>query len=559
MLLSLYVKNYAIIKSLRVDFSEGLNILSGETGAGKSIIVGSLSLLLGYRASADMIRSGESKLTVEGVFTFDEMPRDLCALLEENDIEYSDGLIIRREVTDKGKNTCRINDVSVSVGYLKSVGSLLVDIHGQHEHQRLLSKENHIHYLDLFGGEDIKYRLAEVAEKYDNMRNAAKAISSLKKMSQETEQKTEEYTAALREIESVSPEIGEDEKISLRLKILESAEKIYSLVDDSYEKLYGRSDNVLLLLSDAVGNIEKAGGYDEGIMKILPMLSEAVINIEESVNELRAYRSTLEFEPYEIERLNERLMDINRLKRKYGQIEDILTKAQEMHSVLDSFGSLEIDMKNALKEYDRAKKEYDTAAEKLSLMRKENAVVFSGKIISELKDMAMKDAQFEVRFEKKKDSPDGTDEVEFFITSNKGQPPRELSKTASGGEISRIMLALKSIIGDSDDIQTMIFDEIDTGISGNTAMVVGQKMADISAKRQIIAITHLAQIASMADGHYLIEKVDTDEMTSSTLRLLDDEERIKELARIIGSHESQTALIHARSLYEDALRYKEGK
>ncbi len=557
MLLSLYVKNYAIIQSLRVEFDEGLNILSGETGAGKSIIVGSLSLLLGSRGSADMIRSGEKKLSVEGVFSFDSLPAGLSEILEENDIEYDDGIIIRREISDSGKNTCRINDVSVSVNYLKTVGNYLVDIHGQHEHQRLLSKENHIYYLDMFGGEEIKRLKEEVRGKYRIMKDTAKVISALKRQQKETEDRKDEYLHAVSEIEKVSPEIGEDERITSRLKVLESAEKIYSLVDEAYEMLYARSDNVISLLGDSVNMMEKASAYDGEVEKIIPMMREALINIEESANEIRSYRSGLSYEPYELESLNERLADINRLKRKYGEIEDIISKYNEMKDALEGYGSIDIDMKNATQEYEKAKKEYLSSAGALSEVRKSCARTFADMIVTELSDMAMKDAEFEVRFGTAKETEEGYDEVEFFITTNKGQPMRELSKTASGGEVSRIMLALKNIIGSHDDIQTMIFDEIDTGISGNTAMVVGRKMADISRTKQIIAITHLAQIASMADGHYLIEKKDIDDMTSSTLRRIEDDERIKELARIIGSGESETALIHARSLYDEAKEYKE--
>ena len=558
MLLSLFVKNYAIIQSLRVEFEKGLNILSGETGAGKSIIVGSLSLLLGSRGSADMIRAGEKKLTVEGVFTFDEMPASLKDLLSENDIDCDDELIIRREINDAGKNVCRVNDVTVSVNYLKSIGSLLVDIHGQHEHQRLLSKDNHIYYLDMYGGEEISDALCDVKVKYEIMRDKAKVISRLKKEKKEAEEKTEEYILAVSEIEKVSPEIGEDERISSRLRVLESAEKIYSLVDGAYENLYSKTGSVVSSLGDALSDLEKAEGYDSEIGRIVPMLRDAFINIEESVNEIRSYRSGLVYDPYELENLNERLMAINRLKRKYGEIDDILEKYSQMKLLLEGAGSIELDMKKAYGEYEEAKIVYTASAETLTALRKKYADEFAVKIISELGDMAISDARFEVRFEKAKESDQGCDDVEFFIATNKGQPLRELAKTASGGEISRIMLALKNIIGSRDETETMIFDEIDTGISGNTATVVGRKMADISRSKQIIAITHLAQIASMADGHYLIEKKDVDDMTSSTLRALSEDEKITELARIIGSSGSETALIHAKSLYEEAIRYKDG-
>ena len=348
MLCSLYVKNYAIIQNLRVEFSEGLNILSGETGAGKSIIVGSLSMLLGYRASAEMIRAGEKKMTVEGVFSVENLSDELRAVLEENDIDFEDSLIIRREVTDSGKNTCRINDATVSVAYLKRVGALLVDIHGQHEHQRLLSKENHIGYLDLYGGDEIKRQVILVSESYEKMREARKVITRLKNEQKEIASRMDEYVRAVEEIEKVSPEPGEDENISARLRVLESAEKIYKYVDESYEKLYGGNNNAIALLSDSVYAVERAGGYDENILRILPMLNEALINMEESVNELRSYRSGLEFEPYELERLNERLADINRLKRKYGEINEILEMHKNMKLLLEGAENLDEDINDSM-------------------------------------------------------------------------------------------------------------------------------------------------------------------------------------------------------------------
>ncbi|MBE6037847.1 MAG: DNA repair protein RecN [Anaerofustis stercorihominis] len=559
MLEVLSVKNYAIISSVRVEFTKGLNVLSGETGAGKSIIVGALSLLLGARGNSDMIRAGEKKLSVEGVFSFDELNPALKEALDENDIEYEDNtLIIRREINDTSKNTCRINDVTVSVSYLKRIGSLLVDIHGQHEHQRLLAKENHLYYLDMYAHESISVALAAVAQSYDFMNSCRKELDSLKVKQKEISDKKDEYASALAEIEKVSPVIGEDEKISARLKVLESAEKIYSLVDSAYGLLYLKNESVLTLLGDAINELEKVSKYDDGMESIIPMLSESLINIEESVNEIRAYRSNLEFEPYEIENLNERLSQLNRLKRKYGSIEDILERQEYMKDALSGFESIEDDIAQGEKKYSDAVESYRENAWALSILRRRAAENFSREIISQLKDMAMKDAEFEVRFTEKKPSPDGTDDVEFFITANKGQPLRELSKTASGGEVSRIMLSLKSIIGSRDGIECMIFDEIDTGISGNTAKVVGRKMASLAKSKQIIAITHLAQIASMADGHFLIEKKDIDDITTTSLRLLERDERIKELARIVGSGESETALSHGANLLSEAEEYKKG-
>lgn len=565
MLESLTVKNYAIIKSLNVDFTEGLNVLTGETGAGKSIIVGALSLALGARANTQAIRVGAEKTSVSAVFYLQRMSENLRSLLTDLDIECEDDtIVLRREVNTAGRNVCRVNDCAVSVSALKQIGELLVDIHGQHEHQRLLSSDTHLSYLDAFAHNEITEPAALVRECFARLRGARNEYKKLLEQSQSVNERQNDYELRLSEIEAVDPAPDEDEQLEERIRLLSNSEKLYELIDKAYVKVYSASANACDLLADASGSIETACAIDPSLSEALSMLSDALINAQEVSGTLRDYRSNIEFEPEELDKLHARLSKINSLKRKYGEIAQIRARAEEYRDFLARIENIDYELKEAKLAVDQCTEEYLQAAGELSALRKSAAAEFEERMVSELRELAMADAQFSVSFtdlsETKKYTADGIDEVEFLISTNKGTPLSPLAKTASGGEISRIMLSLKNMCADADEVETLVFDEIDTGISGRTAQVVAQKMADLSHSHQILSISHLAQIASMADTHFLIAKSSSGDETETRLLALGENERVEELARInSGASLTETTRKHAEEMLAMAKIYKQSR
>lgn len=559
MLRSLSIKNIALIDQIQVDFSEGFNILTGETGAGKSIIIDSINTLLGSRVSKDLIRTGQESAVVEALFDI-EGNVALEIFKEQGFVEDDNQIVVSREFNLQGKNICRINGHLVNVSMLKELGQNLIDIHGQHDNQSLLNFNVHIDLLDKFGGDKVSKSFDEYYENYQAIKEIRKKIEQLGGDSRERERKLDLLKFQIEEIDTLKLKSGEDKELEEQKIIMSNAEKMVSSVEESYNILYegGRGQSILdglnLVLKE-LGSIER---FDSKVSSYIEKVQSIYYSAEDIVHEIRDYKASLEFDSRELENIEERLDNIFKLKRKYGQsIEEILIYRDEIEKeLLELEGSQE-----KLDEYNKEIQELNALmcqkSEVLSKLRKTTAVELEKRIIVELDDLEMKKVHFKVHFEQVEYTAKGIDKVEFLISPNAGEGLKPLSKIASGGEMSRIMLAIKTILADVDEIPTLIFDEVDTGVSGKAAQMVGQKLSLIAKNHQVLCITHLPQIASMSDNHYLIEKNVEGNKTKTSIRRLDNEGKMHEVARILGGMKiTDTTLLHAQEMIEDAKERK---
>ncbi len=562
MLANINIKNIALISNLDVEFNQGLNILSGETGAGKSIIIDSLSFVLGKRADKSLIRYGENSASVTAVF--EDIGENTKNLLAECDIEIEDELILKRTMTLDGKNTCSVNSQRVTLGTLKEIASTLADIYSQHESVAALNSQFHLEIVDRYGEAEL-VKLKEIQQKlYCEYKDVCKkldkygSLNDVNKNIDLLEYQINEITQAnLKENE-------EEELIALRHK-LNNSQYIISTLNESYNILNGdESENILSMLGYVTSSLFKLHEFDETFGELAERLESCKIEIKDVCYTLNDIAQSSEFNMSEYEACEERLTTIRSLKRKYGDsIEEIynyLDKIQEEYDFL-------ADGEEKVKEYEEMKLEllkslYDNT-QKLSAERQKIAKRLSFELLSELKQLGMSSCKFHVeftplnKFEDFLPTANGSDNAVFMFSANAGQPEKELSKVISGGELSRFMLAMKKIIANLDGISTMVFDEIDTGISGKIAQIVAQKMYDISKDKQVLAITHLPQLASMADSHYLIEKSSENGQTLTKLIFLDENQRLNELSRLIGGQDvSSYAIPHAKEMLEFAERYK---
>ncbi|MCR1898006.1 DNA repair protein RecN [Irregularibacter muris] len=566
MLLELNISNFALIDSLKINFNQGLNILTGETGAGKSIIIDALGLILGQRANRESIRQGQKKMIIEALFQV--IPHNqsrIQNLLEEKGIDMEEDytMIMTRELTNNGKSICRINGRIVPVSTMKELGELLVDIHGQHEHQSLLHWETHKELLDSYGGDTIGELSSETKKHYQQYKNVQKSLEELIQDDMYLERQKDIIKFQVVEIEEAKLKESEEELLEERRNLLVNAEKLFQNANQAYELLYGRIDGQASIydqLSQALDCIEKISTIDSGMKSVLDQLNNAFIQVEDVSFAIRDYNEDMEFNPQELDQIEKRLSTINDLKRKYGgSIEEILLYKQEQQKKLlrienknDEIEKLQMNMKKCWQDY-------ITVSQKLSSTRHIIAKQLEDNIIKELRSLGMEKAQFKVNIQtsEKYASDNGIDKIEFLISTNLGQEARPLIKIASGGEISRIMLAFKTILANVDKKETLIFDEVDTGISGRTAQVVAEKMAKIAKTYQVICITHLPQLASMADTHYLIEKKIENNETRTNIYELLTKEQTGELARMLGGAELTTlTLSHAKEMLHMAKQIK---
>ncbi len=545
MLQNLHVKNLALIDEIEVDFSEGLNILTGETGAGKSIILGSINLALGGKYSADMLRKGAQYGLVE--LTFDIENQITSKKLEALDIFPENQQIVISRRFMEGRSVCRINGESVTLSKVKDVASVLIDIHGQHEHQSLLYKKNHLSILDNFSKDILPIK----QQVYD-------AYLAYRKLQKELQEADTDEAERLKEISFLQFEISEIQNANLSEKETEDLEeeyrqmltgkKISEYLEEAYTYASSGSpsaaseyiDHIVRALSMAASQDQKSSELYEQAMEIESLLSDFS-------HELRRYIDDLSFSAERFYEIETRLNEINHLKSKYGnRIEDILLyceKQEQRLFMLQDYDSYLVGLRDAAHQSEEILKQKCIA---LSNLRRKEALKLEKQIQSGLKDLNFLEVCFEIHFKQASDySADGMDEVEFMISMNPGQPLRPLVDVASGGELSRIMLAIKSVMADKDEIETLIFDEIDVGISGRTAQKVSEKMGLIGRNHQVICITHLAQIASMADAHYEIKKEVIDNVTTTTILKLSEEQSINELARILGGAEITTTIIES--------------
>jgi DNA repair protein RecN (Recombination protein N) len=566
-LLELRIKNFALIKEDLISFSPRLNVLTGETGAGKSIVIDAISLALGGRASTEFIKTGENKAYIDATFI---IPRNtpIAQLLKDLEIDWEEEgyLILSREISVEGRNVCRVNGRPVTVGILKELGELLIDIHGQHEHQSLLKVDNHLHLLDGFGGSLLKEEKKLIAQLYDSIREKQRDLEEILGDKKELNRKVDMLEFQINEINDAGLSENEEEELRQEKKILSGAEKLFRATSDGYRLLYDGSEDSLSavdLIGETLAKMEDAANIDSSLKEIVESLRTASYIITDVARELRDYAEGIEFSPEKVADIEERLYFIGKLKSKYGgSIQEILNYRNDMEKELTKLKNSEAIIASLRKEIASLEQVFGEKAQHLSAMRKKIAKELKYRVEEELKDLGMQKTVFEVRFTQKNDvngveiegeriayNRYGIDGIEFLISPNPGEPLKPLAKIASGGEMSRIMLALKTILAQVDSIPTLVFDEVDVGIGGRVSLAIGEKLSHISREHQVICVTHSPQIAACADKQIMIMKKAEENMTTVNIAVLSEAERIKELARMMGGTEiTDTTIQHAQEL-----------
>ncbi len=565
MLKNLLIKNYALIEEISVEWSSGLTIITGETGAGKSILIDALGLLLGERASTEMIRTGAEKAVVEGLFDVKDNDR-VTEILRSSENDLADELIIRRELTNKGQSRCFVNDSPVSVALLKEIGDALVDLHGQHEHQSLLRPETHIDFLDDFGGYE-----KEIAAYQQVYRTLAELTSKKKELQQQEDQlkaKKSLYEFQIKEIDAVNPQLGEEDNLESELKILENSEKLSELTNGIHQLLYEAENSVRDSLVKARKMVEQLSEIDKSFTESVADARSAEVIVDELSKQVQSYASRIEFNPERLEEIRERLGALSLLKKKYGGTIDLLIEFRK--KIGDEFKfaeNFEGEIAKLEKQIDSVRKECGEKASVITAKRKESSKKLEKAILSSIGELGIPKAQFQTTIQQRtvdasanmlavkvgnqlfEATSKGVDHIEFFISTNVGEDPKPLVKVASGGEVSRIMLALKGALANSDKTPLLIFDEIDTGVSGRIGQAVGLSLKKLSAHHQVVAITHLPQIAGLADTHLAVEKTEANKKTSTRLRKLETEDRVREVAKLMsGAEVTEAGLKSAREL-----------
>lgn len=552
MLDRLMVKDLALIEKSVVEFGPGLNILTGETGAGKSILLGSIQLALGQKANKDMIRHGSEQALIELSFSLGEEKEAALKELEE-DLEIEEGsLIIRRKISEK-KSENRVNDLSVTLAKLREISGELLDLHGQHEHHSLLKEGAHLAILDSFMTRRGGRILSEVKEAYENYREKKKKVEAYSLPEEERKRELDFLQFELEELSSANLKPGEEEQLSKDYAVYENRDRLKSLLLRVQEELADRD------FHGPVKNLEEAVTFDESLKNVLDTAYELEAVGEDCLRAVEHYLDHSEMDEEKFFLLGERLDTIRSLMMKYGGTEEkaleALSKKEERLRFLTDYEKEKALMEEALA---RSEEELREKAEKLSLERQKTAKELEERIQQEMQELGFLDTRFTFRFEKKREiSEKGLDEVESYVSLNPGEPLRPLREVGSGGELSRIMLSIKTVLADTDAVPTLIFDEIDTGISGRTAEKVGEKLEKIAKNHQVILITHLPQIAAKADRHFLIEKNVQEGKTKTEIHALNEEASVKELARLLGGEElTEAALQNARSLKAKAKEKK---
>lgn len=551
MLLKLNIKNFALIDNVDINFYNGLNILTGETGAGKSILIDSVNFVLGDKQSKDIIRTGEDSAFVEAVF--DTTDPELKSILSDNGIDADELIILSREMNKHGRSISRINGKTVTSSFLKQVSKYLIDIHGQHEHQSLLDESNHIKILDSFCGGEFNDIMGYYKKVYSDIKEIDKEISRLNSDEQDKLKMMDLLSFQIKEIKEADLKPEEYDELVKRKNILTNSEKIYSILSSLYEALYEgeEKESAYDKIGTSISQLESVEQFDDKLKNIKNSLEDIYYKLESIIEDTRSYRDAMEFNPDELEKIDTRLDVINRLMRKYGKsIDDILDYLDKITKQYSGIEKSEETSKELESKKAKLLIELEKTADKISLKRKSTAEKLKKLVERELKYLGMEKAIFKVEVkDAEKYHDDGKNDVFFTMSANPGEPLKPLSKVASGGEMSRIMLAIKTVIADVDKIPTLIFDEIDVGISGRTAQSVAEKMCAISKSHQLLCVTHLPQIAAMADFHFKIQKFVKNERTTTKVFELKDKERIDELARMLsGAAITDTTLNHAEEM-----------
>ena len=531
MLSLLHIENIAVIESADISFDQGFNILTGETGAGKSIVIDAISAILGERAYRDMIRTGAGKASVRAVFT--DVPE--FGWFAENGVEYDPETIVQREIYLDGKNVCRVNGTLVTVSILRKLGIQLINIHGQHDSASLFDENNHLQFLDDFAvNEDLRQQYSTA---YETVAKLRREIDSLTMDESEKLRRMETLRFQIEEISKAELEAGEDETLESRRKLLQNAEKLAAGMNDAVETVYGGedTDGAAVLLAQAERSLARIAKYDDSIAVLHDKIADLMYQVQDAAEELKDARDDLAYSSDELEQIESRLDVIHRLRRKYGATcADILDYLERAKQELDEIEFSDDHLERLKGKLSKAEKTAWAAAKALRENRKKTAVELSSRILTELAQLDMPRVQFQCEFTELDLTPNGADAVAFYMSANAGEALKPLSKVASGGELARIMLAMKNVLAEQDQIATLIFDEVDTGVSGRAAQKVAEKLRSVARNKQVLCVTHLPQLAALANTHLLIAKAEREGRTYTTVTPLDIEGRKMELARIIG-------------------------
>ena len=531
MLSLLHIENIAVIEQADISFDPGFNVLTGETGAGKSIVIDAISAILGERAYRDMIRTGTTKASVRAVFT--DVPP--LPWFEENGVAYDPETVIHREIHLDGKNVCRVNGSLVSVSILRKLGIQLINIHGQHDSASLFDEDNHLTFLDAFG--DNQALREAYSEKYAAVSKLRREIDSLTMDEGEKLRRMETLKYQIAEIEKANLEPGEDDELMERRKLLQNAEKIADGMNDAVENLYGGddTDGAASLLMTAERALARISKFSDSIAALHEKVADLMYQVQDAAEEVRDARDELSYSAGELDEIEARLDVIHRLRRKYGTTcVDILAYLEKARQELDEIEFADDHLERLQKKLRKAEKEAWDGALALRKNRQDTAIAMSERILTELAQLDMPRVQFSCEFTELELTANGADAVAFYMSANAGEALKPLSKVASGGELARIMLAMKNVLAERDQVATLIFDEVDTGVSGRAAQKVAEKLRSVAAHKQVLCVTHLPQLAALANTHLLIAKGEREGRTYTTVTPLDIEGRKRELARIIG-------------------------
>ncbi|MDP4169113.1 MAG: DNA repair protein RecN [Bacillota bacterium] len=560
MLIELSIKNFAIIETLTISFEKGLTVLTGETGAGKSIIIDAIHQLVGGRGSSEFVRHGEEKASIEGLFQIDNPKHPCYEKADEFGIEIEEGMVVlRRDISRMGKSVCRINGKLVTISTLREFGGSLVDIHGQHEHQELMDDTLHLTLLDQFGWAEIAPALSEYETVYGRYETVMNKLKSLSENEQQTAHRLDLIHFQFEEIINANLKLNEDEDLFEEKRKLGNFERIFESIQAGYTALQGEQKG-LDWISLVMGHLEDAAALDTQYKEVFDSVSNSFYLLEDAARSLRNELDVLEYDPQRLNEIEERLNEINQLKRKYGKtISEILEYAAKIEEEIETLQNKETHIGQLEKELASLRKDLVLESRNLSEIRKKWAHKLTKLIHKELKDLYMAKTIFEIRFEtdEQKFHANGTDKVEFYISTNPGEPLKPLSKTASGGELSRMMLALKSIFSRHQGVTSIIFDEVDTGVSGRVAQAIAEKIFKVAIDSQVLCISHLPQVAAMADSHLFISKITKGGRTKTAVSLLNEEEKIGEIGRMISGVEiTDLTKKHAQELLQIAEEIK---
>ena len=557
MLKTLSIWNFALIEHIQIEFDRGLNILTGETGAGKSILLGALGMVIGRRTNTDAIRSGADFMRVEGVFSLEEQRvRDF--LTENNILTEDDMLIVTRQISAGGKNIIQINNCHTTLAVLRQLGEMLVDIHGQHANQALLKPAKQLNLVDEYDAASINEQKQNYLQIYNRWQNLREKLAKSKINTQEMAQRTDMLNWQINEIQNAKLTVSEDSELDEAIKILANAEKISLLSQNAYNLLY-EGGNILGSMAQLCKDTEALSQYDENMARVHQIIEDAYFQLQDGADEIRSFGENIDYSPQKLDAMQSRMEEINKLRRKYGaSIEDILAYCEKAKAELDYIENYDANLAQMEQELSTITEELKQSAATLHKMRQKNATALAENIVRELQSLSMPDAKMQINLILSDNfTENGADEIEFLFSANLGEDLKTLQKIVSGGELSRIALAVKTITAQKDDANLMVFDEVDIGVGGKTAQMMAEKIARIALTRQVICITHLPQIAAMADAHFYIHKETKDNKTFTAIEEIDYGARLAEIARMAsGTELTQASLENAEEMLNNARQKK---